>query len=214
MLCLQNGRFDSPDRMFHSLADSWDSCIHNPADLKELIPEFFTGAGDFLINGEDLDLGHKHCGERVHDVVLPPWAESPRDFTRKHIKALECDYVSDHIHEWIDLIFGYKQRGQAAIEADNLYYYLTYEGAVDLEAIKDVRERAALESQIQEFGQTPKQLFAGPHPARSELNAPIPVSISLSGLPRQATTSSPMPTPISTISSSPSQLPVTLVNGM
>ena len=42
MLCrLQNGRFDAPDRMFCSLPDSWASVTSNPADVKELIPEFF-----------------------------------------------------------------------------------------------------------------------------------------------------------------------------
>ena len=44
MLCLQNGKFDAPDRMFHSLAETWDSCLNNPTDLIELIPEFFTGS--------------------------------------------------------------------------------------------------------------------------------------------------------------------------
>ena len=45
LLRLQNGRFDAPDRMFLSLADSWDSVTRNPADVKELIPEFFLGHG-------------------------------------------------------------------------------------------------------------------------------------------------------------------------
>ena len=30
-----------------------------------------------------------------------------------------CDYVSKHIHEGIDLVFGYKQRGFEAEKADN-----------------------------------------------------------------------------------------------
>lgn len=65
----------------------------------------------------------------TQDVILPPWAKSERDFVRKLKKALnESDYASEHIHEWIDLIFGYKQRGQAGIDADNLFYHLTYEG--------------------------------------------------------------------------------------
>ena len=41
------------------------------------------------------------------------------DFTRKLQAALECDYVSSHLHHWIDLIFGYKQQGEEAIKADN-----------------------------------------------------------------------------------------------
>lgn len=91
--------------------------------------------------------------------------------------ALESDYVSDHIHEWIDLIFGYKQQGPEAIRANNgmkfrgifwwlVFYHLTYEGAVDLEKIVDPMEKAAMIAQIKEFGQTPKQLWNTPHPTR------------------------------------------------
>ena len=47
-------------------------------------------------------------------------------------QVLECDYVSSHLHEWIDLIFGYKQQGQAAEEANNVFLYLFYEGKVDI----------------------------------------------------------------------------------
>lgn len=51
--------------------------------------------------------------QQVGDVVLPPWANgSVREFIRKHREALECDYVSENLHHWIDLIFGHKQRGK------------------------------------------------------------------------------------------------------
>jgi hypothetical protein len=173
MLCLQNGKFDAPDRSFLSISESWDSCLNNPADLKELIPEFFVGNGDFLVNNDDLDLGHRYNGERLNDVDLPPWAKSCRDFIRKHAKALESEYVSNHLHEWIDLIFGYKQQGPEAVLSNNVFYYLTYEGAVDLEKETDPRRKRALEMQIQEFGQTPKQLFAKPHPMRGDHSAEI-----------------------------------------
>lgn len=49
--------------------------------------------------------------------------------------ALEAPYVSAHLHEWIDLIFGHKQTGPAAVEADNVFYHLTYEGAVDISKV-------------------------------------------------------------------------------
>eukprot|EP01035_Chromulina_nebulosa_P016922 gene16922-22413_t len=180
MLCLQNGKFDSTDRMFISLADNWQSCLNNPADLKESIPEFYsltignsTNNGEFLLNNDDLDLGYRQNGTRLNDVELPPWAKSTKDFIKKCNKALECDYVSNHIHQWIDLIFGYKQQGIEAIKANNLFYYLTYENAIDIDKIVDLHERHAIEIQIQEFGQTPKQLFNGPHPRRNDSNGPI-----------------------------------------
>ena len=77
--------------------------------------------------------GCKQNGVQLGDVVLPPWAkEDPREFIRMHRLALECDYVSHHLHEWIDLIFGYKQYGQAAVEAINVFHHLFYEGNVDI----------------------------------------------------------------------------------
>jgi hypothetical protein len=48
----------------------------------------------------------------------------------------------------LDLIFGYKQRGKEAEKANNLFYYLTYEGSVDIDAITDPLERAAIEAQV------------------------------------------------------------------
>ncbi len=46
-------------------------------------------------------------GVALGDVVLPPWAHgSPDEFIRLQREALESDYVSEHLHEWVDLIFG------------------------------------------------------------------------------------------------------------
>lgn len=47
-----------------------------------------------------------------------------------------------------------------------MFYYLCYEGSVDLDDIDDLAKRHALEVQISEFGQIPKQLFKQPHVPR------------------------------------------------
>ncbi|CAK4165563.1 unnamed protein product [Aphanomyces euteiches] len=129
MLCLQNGKFDAPDRLFRSIAGTYQSCLSNHADLKELIPAFFDTENphltEWLQNSKNLDLGTTQKLARVGDVELPPWADSPFDFVEKNREALECDYVSEHLHEWIDLIFGYKQQGAEALAANNLFYYLS-----------------------------------------------------------------------------------------
>ncbi|KAJ7408040.1 neurobeachin like 1 [Willisornis vidua] len=156
---LQSGRFDCADRQFHSIPATWQALMDNPNDVKELIPEFFYFP-EFLENQNGFNLGQLQISkEVVNDVVLPKWAHSPEDFIYKHRKALESEYVSAHLHEWIDLIFGYKQRGPAAVEALNVFYYCTYEGAVDLDALTDEKERKALEGMINNFGQTPCQLL-------------------------------------------------------
>lgn len=61
----------------------------------------------------------------------------------------------------MDLIFGYKQRGPAAKEAHNVFYYLTYYGAVDLANIQDEGLRRATELQIAHFGQVLNVHYVG-----------------------------------------------------
>ncbi|KAJ7977335.1 BEACH domain [Quillaja saponaria] len=165
---LQGGQFDHADRLFNSVRDTWLSAAGkgNTSDVKELIPEFFY-MPEFLENRFNLDLGEKQSGEKVGDVILPPWAKgSVREFIRKHREALESDYVSENLHHWIDLIFGYKQRGKAAEEAVNVFYHYTYEGSVDIDSVMDPAMKASILAQINHFGQTPKQLFLKPHVKR------------------------------------------------
>uniref|UniRef100_A0A8D1KGF6 Protein FAN n=1 Tax=Sus scrofa TaxID=9823 RepID=A0A8D1KGF6_PIG len=165
MLCLQNGRFDHADRMFNSIAETWRNCLDGATDFKELIPEFYGEDVSFLVNSLRLDLGKKQGGQLVEDVELPPWAQSPEDFLQKSRDALESDHVSEHLHEWIDLVFGYKQKGRDAVEAHNVFDGDERESPPP-PPIEDPDEKVALLTQILEFGQTPKQLFVTPHPRR------------------------------------------------
>ncbi|NWY23715.1 NBEA protein, partial [Pheucticus melanocephalus] len=182
-----DGKFDHPDRTFSSVARSWRNSQRDTSDVKELIPEFYY-LPEMFVNSNGYNLGVREDEIVVNDVDLPPWAKKPEDFVRINRMALESEFVSCQLHQWIDLIFGYKQRGPEAVRALNVFHYLTYEGSVNLDSITDpvLREIPeayvirdphtflltkyfvkAMEAQIQNFGQTPSQLLIEPHPPRS-----------------------------------------------
>jgi factor associated with neutral sphingomyelinase activation len=169
MLCLQNGKYDAPDRMFHSIAQCYRCALTNHADVKELIPEFFDPTDfDFLLNARGLQLGATQNGDRVNDVALPPWARSAREFVKKNRKALESDICTRKLPQWIDLVFGCKSRGAAAKEACNLFHRCTYMGPSDLASMQAAGDRIQAEFQATEFGIVPDMLFVGPHPLKED----------------------------------------------
>ncbi|EEY55313.1 neurobeachin-like protein [Phytophthora infestans T30-4] len=167
---------------------TWKMCNSQMSEVKELTPEFYASDGSFLRNRNGYGLGKRHDQQAVNDVQLPKWARTPEEFVRIHRAALESEYVSRHLHLWVDLIFGYKQRGRASLQANNVFYYLTYYGVVDLDQVEDPFLRESMELQIAHFGQCPMQLFATPHPPRhaafrrSALGAPAAPSKPVSGL--------------------------------
>lgn len=167
-LLLQGGSFDHADRLFDSIEKAWlSSSRDNMSDVRELTPEFFY-LPDFLVNANRYDFGAKQgTGEIVNNVKLPAWAKGdPHIFVQKHREALESPYVSANLHQWIDLVFGFKQRGEAAVDATNVFQHLSYQGAKDLDTIDDPVERLASIGIIHSFGQTPHQVFQKLHPFR------------------------------------------------
>ena len=80
----QDNNFDWPDRTFHSLHTTWRlTSSESATDVKELIPEFYF-LPEFLCNTEHFDFGTSKRGEIVLDVLLPPWASTPRLFVLIH----------------------------------------------------------------------------------------------------------------------------------
>uniref|UniRef100_A0A8B9C663 WDFY family member 4 n=1 Tax=Anser brachyrhynchus TaxID=132585 RepID=A0A8B9C663_9AVES len=156
---LQGGSFDVADRMFHSVKSTWESASRdNMSDVRELIPEFFY-LPEFLTNANHFELGCMQDGTVLGDVQLPPWADGdPHKFILLHRQALESDYVSAHLHRWIDLIFGHKQHGSAAVEAVNTYHPYFYGDKMDLNNIKDPLIKSTILGFISNFGQIPKQV--------------------------------------------------------
>jgi WD40 repeat protein len=166
LIKFQSGRFDRADRLFFSIPHSWLSASKlNQSDVKELIPEFYS-LPNFLLNGNNLNLGQRQINDSsINHVYLPAWSRcSSIEFIRLHRAALESDYVSSQLHDWIDLIWGYKQQGPDAVKSLNVFYYLTYAGRVDIDKITDPIVRKATIEQIRSFGQTPMQLFTKAHP--------------------------------------------------
>lgn len=170
-LAFQGKSFDIADRTFRRLATTWLlSSSESATDVKELIPEFFYFP-EFLVNQERLAFGECQDGTVVDNVELPPWAQGDsRLFVLKHRQALESDYVSEHLHEWIDLVFGYKQTGKAAVQAVNVFHPATYYGSdgIDFESITDPCQQAAIKAMVKTYGQMPLQLFREPHPPRDK----------------------------------------------
>ncbi|RVW55965.1 Protein GFS12 [Vitis vinifera] len=101
----------------------------------ECIPEFYCDPQIFR---------SLHSG--MADLAVPSWARSPEEFIKVHRDALESDRVSCQIHHWIDITFGYKMSGQAALAAMN----------VMLPSTEPMMPRSV--------GR--RQLFTQPHPTR------------------------------------------------
>lgn len=75
----------------------------------ECIPEFYCNPQVFF---------SLHSG--MTDLAVPSWAGGPEEFIKMHRDALESNRVSSQIHHWIDITFGYKMSGQAAVTAKNV----------------------------------------------------------------------------------------------
>jgi hypothetical protein len=158
---IQGKNFDDPNRLFNSLPASFINAISQKADLRELIPELYC-IPELFYNSNELNLGSVDVNDKeqlVGDIALPPWAKgSGYLFINKHRELLESPAISDKINEWINIIFGSKQKGKEAKKIYNLFMKESYEDYDD-EYKKKSFEDKIYYLKLVEFGVTPNQIF-------------------------------------------------------
>jgi hypothetical protein len=114
-MTLQSGKFDVADRVFAHYEDSWVNATTSSSDVRELIPDFYV-LPEMFININNYDFGTTQAKERIDNVVLPKWADrNPYVFVSVLRRSVEAEYVSKTLSSWVDLVYGYKQRGKDAI---------------------------------------------------------------------------------------------------
>lgn len=79
------------------------------------------------------------------------------------------------------MIFGARQQGKLGEEALNIFYPLTYEEHANFENSNSYKQCIAILDQINEYGQTPKQLFKMPHIERKKMSKSEAIFYDLEG---------------------------------
>ena len=177
---IQGNCFDAPDRLFINISKTFQSCISEKSDVRELIPQFFYLPQMFK-NINHLNLGYLQIPSqfentsyiifieiqnlkrgdkvKVENILLPNWSDNNEyKFICLHREILESGKLN--IEKWCDLMFGIKLRGKIAQEIGNLYTYYTYWESINCRKnILRKNNELYYYLDLAEFGQNPIQII-------------------------------------------------------
>ena len=171
MIEIQGDGFDCAERLFINFQKSFNNAISEKGDLRELIPEIFTLPELFIninkLNFEKPKKKNKNTeinkiNKIINDVILPEWCyKNPYFFIQIMREIFELPTLN--YNPWIDLIFGYSQKGTKAQQICNLFLPYAYDGVINIrikpeDLIKD-REENEYRIRAFEMGVHPCKVF-------------------------------------------------------
>ena len=164
---IQGARFDAFSRMFNGV----EQLSHVAEKFQELIPHLFYLPElyiklNYILEDVKMDDGI------ISNFELPIWSkDDPRKFSLILKKMLESKNVSKNLNKWIDLIFGYQQRGLNAEKAMNTYRDSCYPPSETY--FDEIKKSGEIESYFvekEELGYVGKQIFTKPHKTKEVNN--------------------------------------------
>jgi hypothetical protein len=122
---LQGSGFDSPSRLFYSFNRTLESTLTQKSDLREMIPEIYYFP-ELFDNKNELNLGMLVDNEKIDNVSFNSSTDNP--FTKYKFMAELRNYFESpnlYINNWIDLIFGAKQKENSGKNyySEDMYIY-------------------------------------------------------------------------------------------
>lgn len=189
----EGGKFDLSARLFSSISSSAEQAKSN-SSCWELTPEFYYKP-EILLNLNNIEFKGKeenvkdekqefsNENERIQkifdnkdNVVLPTWAnKSPFELVYLLRKALESEYVSQNLDEWIDMMFGIASSGEAAKKQFNVFSPVLLSKIWKVNDSKSCTEdrKEFIETCLSKSGQIPETLFKMKHPKRNRISEPF-----------------------------------------
>ena len=148
---IQGNGFDTPRRLFASIAKAFKNASTQSTDIREIIPEFFY-LPEMFLNLNKFNLSNE---QTTVDDCITPCGNNPYEFTMTMKNILEGQNVSNALNGWIDLIFGIKAKDEEAELAKNVFTEHAYQEDINIEEVKD---KISIIRYI-EFGLIPNQLI-------------------------------------------------------